>query len=78
MTAEQNVWHHNRVHLILASKRNGALYVGVTSDLPRRIFEHKEGLVEGFTKSHDVNILVYVEAHDAMEMAIRQGDKRRP
>jgi len=57
---------------ILASKRNGTLYVGVTSDLARRIFEHKEGLVEGFTKSHDVNFLVYVEAHDAMETAIRR------
>ena len=46
---------------ILASKRNGTLYTGVTSDLPRRIWEHREGLVEGFTARYDVKRLVWYE-----------------
>ena len=46
---------------ILASERNGTLYVGITDDLPRRIYEHKEGLVEGFTKKYGVKDLVYFE-----------------
>ena len=49
---------------ILASRRNGTLYVGVTNDLARRVFEHRTGAVEGFTKQHGVTRLVYVEAHD--------------
>ena len=44
---------------ILASKRNGTLYVGITNDLERRIAEHKSGLIEGFTKKYDVRMLVY-------------------
>jgi len=43
---------------ILASQRNGTLYVGVTSNLPKRIAEHRAGLVEGFTKEHSVKQLV--------------------
>jgi putative endonuclease len=46
---------------ILASKKNGTLYVGVTNDLSRRIYEHKEKLWEGFTKKYNVTQLVYVE-----------------
>jgi putative endonuclease len=46
---------------IIASKRNGTLYIGVTSDLIRRIAEHKDGLVEGFSKRYKVNQLVYYE-----------------
>ena len=46
---------------ILASKRNGTLYIGVTNDLIRRIAEHKSGAVEGFTKTYRVHILVYYE-----------------
>jgi putative endonuclease len=55
---------------ILASKRNGTLYVGVTSDLLKRVWEHKNDLVAGFTKRYKVHTLVYFELHDSMESAI--------
>ena len=48
---------------ILASKRNGTLYVGVTSDLVRRVWEHKNDFVDGFTRTHRVHTLVYFELH---------------
>jgi putative endonuclease len=57
---------------ILASKRNGTLYVGVTSNLVRRIWEHKTDAVESFTRRYNVHTLVYVEFHDTMENAIRR------
>jgi putative endonuclease len=56
----------------MASKKNGTLYVGVTSDITRRVGEHKEGLVEGFTQKYAVNQLVYVEAHERMDEAIHR------
>ena len=55
---------------ILASKRNGTLYTGVTSDLARRVAEHKSDLVEGFTKRYGVHMLVYCEWHNDMRSAI--------
>ena len=55
---------------ILASRRNGTLYIGVTSDLPRRVWEHKEGFVSGFTKEHSIKTLVWHEQHDNPEAAI--------
>lgn len=55
---------------LLASRRNGTLYVGVTSDLARRVQEHKDALVEGFTKRYGVHTLVWSEAHESMESAI--------
>ena len=55
---------------ILASDRNGTLYVGVTSDLPKRIWEHRNGVAVGFTKKFGVHRLVYAESHDTMEAAI--------
>lgn len=55
---------------ILASRRNGTLYVGVTSNLPRRVHEHREGSIEGFTKRYGVKQLVWYEAHDTAESAI--------
>ena len=55
---------------ILCSKRNGTLYIGVTSDLVKRVFEHKNDLVEGFTKKYKVHRLVWYEAHDSAESAI--------
>jgi putative endonuclease len=55
---------------ILASKRNGTLYAGVTSDLHRRIWEHQQGVTEGFTKRYRVHQLVYFELHDDMLAAI--------
>ena len=55
---------------ILASKKNGTLYVGVTSDLIKRVFEHKNDFVEGFTKKFQVHDLVYFEVLDSVESAI--------
>jgi putative endonuclease len=55
---------------ILASKRNGTLYVGVTSDLIKRIWEHKNGMVDGFSKRYGVQSLVWYELHATMESAI--------
>ncbi len=55
---------------ILASRRNGTLYVGVTSDLARRVSQHRSGLVEGFTRNYGVRRLVFAEFHDTMEDAI--------
>jgi putative endonuclease len=60
---------------ILASKRNGTLYIGVTSDIARRAWEHKTGAVEGFTKHYVVHRLVHVEFHETMFEAI-QREKR--
>ena len=57
---------------IMASKKNGTLYVGVTNDAIRRVAEHKEGQTEGFTQRHEVKRLVYVEAHERAEDAIRR------
>jgi putative endonuclease len=55
---------------ILASQRNGTLYVGVTNDLLRRVQEHREGLVPGFTKRYQVKLLVYYEVHSEIAEAI--------
>ncbi len=55
---------------MLASQRNGTLYVGVTSNLIRRIAEHKSGEISGFTKTYDVKRLVWFEQHDTMDAAI--------
>ena len=55
---------------ILASKKNGTLYVGVTSGLAKRVYEHKNGLVDGFTKKYNVHNLVWYEVHDSAESAI--------
>jgi len=60
---------------ILASKRNGTLYTGVTNDLLRRVYEHKNDLVEGFIKRYGVHMLVYYEHCDSAESAI-QREKR--
>ena len=57
---------------ILASRPNGTLYIGVTSDFVGRISEHKQDLYEGFTKRHGVHLLVYIEFLDDMEEAIRR------
>ena len=55
---------------ILASKKNGTLYIGVTNDLVRRIHEHRTHAVSGFTEKYDVTQLVYFEATDNIEAAI--------
>ncbi len=55
---------------LLASRRNGTLYTGVTSDLLKRVWEHKNDVVEGFTKQYGVHTLVWYELHESMESAI--------
>jgi len=60
---------------MLASRRNGTLYTGVTSDLVKRIWEHKNNMVEGFTQRYGVHLLVWYELHASMEAAI-QREKR--
>jgi putative endonuclease len=55
---------------MLASRRNGPLYTGVTSNLQARIYQHRNGLDPGFTREHGVKMLVCYEAHDTMEGAI--------
>jgi putative endonuclease len=57
---------------ILASKRNGTLYVGFTNNLKRRIYEHKNGIIGGFTKKYSVNNLVYFEESSDVHAAIRR------
>jgi putative endonuclease len=55
---------------LLAGKRNGTLYVGVTSDFVKRVWEHKNDFVDGFTRQHGVHRLVGYEVHETMESAI--------
>jgi putative endonuclease len=62
---------------ILTSERNGTLYVGVTSDLVKRVWEHKNNLVEGFTKRYSVHHLVWYELHENMNSAIEQEKKMK-
>jgi len=55
---------------IIASKFNGTLYIGVTSNLPQRMYQHREALVEGFSKKYGIKILVYFEIFEDMHSAI--------
>lgn len=55
---------------MLARKRNGTLYVGVTNDIGRRIWEHKNNVIDGFTKKYAIHLLVYYELHQTMPDAI--------
>jgi putative endonuclease len=55
---------------IVANKRNGAIYVGVTSNLVQRVWQHREGVVGGFTKRYGCKVLVWFELHSTMEYAI--------
>lgn len=55
---------------IMASRRNGTIYIGVTTDLAKRVWEHREGLIEGFTKKYGCKTLVWFEHHDTIEAAI--------
>jgi putative endonuclease len=60
---------------ILASKKNGTLYIGVTNNLIRRVYEHRNGLIEGFTKKYGVNKLVYYEQTEDIKSAIERGKR---
>src|SRR3569832_890834 len=60
---------------ILASRRNGTLNIGVTGDLGRRVWEHREGLIPGFTKKYGVKMLVYFETFDDIHAAIARESR---
>ena len=68
---------------IMASRRNGTLYVGVTSDLARRVYEHREALLPGFTRQYGCKSLVWYESHASMfeaidrEKQIKAGSRKR-
>ena len=68
---------------IMANKKNGTLYTGVTSNLPQRVWEHKEHVVDGFTTRYRLHLLVWYEVHETMESAIHRekqikaGSRRR-
>ncbi|MFH1369149.1 MAG: GIY-YIG nuclease family protein [Elusimicrobiota bacterium] len=64
--------NHNFFVYILSSKINGTIYVGVTNDLVRRVYEHKNGLVKGFTKKYKVHCLVYFESIQDINAAIER------
>ena len=64
--------NHNYYIYILSNKNNNVVYVGLTNDLIRRIYEHKNKLVEGFTKKYNVDKLVYYEYTNSIEAAIRR------
>jgi putative endonuclease len=57
---------------IMASKRNGTIYIGVTNDLASRAYEHREGIGGGFTKRYGLKLLVYFEVHDSIREAIQR------
>ena len=56
----------------MASRRNGTLYLGVTSDLPARAYQHRNGLVDGFTKEYGCHLLVWFETYDDLQEARRR------
>ncbi len=60
---------------IMASRRNGTLYIGVTNDLAKRAWEHREGVIDGFTKRYRCTLLVWFEAYDDLQEA-RQREAR--
>nr|WP_211656795.1 GIY-YIG nuclease family protein [Magnetospirillum fulvum] len=57
---------------IMTNRPDGTLYIGVTSDLPRRIWEHREGVIDGFTKRYGLKRLVYVERYDDIATALQR------
>jgi putative endonuclease len=62
---------------ILASRRNGTLYTGVTADLIKRLYQHRNGLIDGFTTDYGVKRLVWFEPHETMERAILRESRSR-
>lgn len=70
MKFTSNIMKKDYYVYILASQKNGTLYIGVTNSLRRRIYEHKIDLLEGFTKKYKVHLLVYFEIYDNIENAI--------
>jgi putative endonuclease len=72
MTYKSEVDMHTYYVYILASKKNGTLYIGVTNNLMRRIYEHKQGLIPGFTKTYAVKLLVYFEETSDIASALQR------
>ena len=73
MNADNFCSNTNQYYIyILASKRNGTLYIGVTSDLTKRVYEHKNNLFDGFSKKYSVHQLVYYESTNDIESSIRR------
>lgn len=72
MTVFSNFIMKNYYVYILASQQNGTLYIGVTNNLVRRAYEHKHGLVPGFTKRYNIHILVYYEQWQNITLAIHR------
>jgi len=71
ISAKVFMFQHKQYYVyILASRKNGTLYTGVTSDIIKRVYEHKNDLVEGFTKKYKVHELVYYEIFNSIEDAI--------
>jgi len=68
---------HKYYVYILASKRNGTIYIGMTNDLQRRVYEHKTGTIKGFTKKYGVSILVYFEEFKQVEQAIQRENNMK-
>ena len=64
--------HHQYFVYLLASKKRGTLYIGVTSDLQRRVYEHKKAIIKGFTQKYGVNKLVYFETFQDVKEAIER------
>lgn len=62
---------------MLASKKHGVLYIGVTNDLKRRVYEHKQGIIDGFTKNYFVKNLVWFDSTSSIESAIAMGKKMK-
>lgn len=60
---------------IMANKKNGTLYTGITSDIIQRVYQHKEGILKGFTHQYDCKMLVYYELHESIISAIEREKK---
>ena len=66
---------HQYYVYILSNKRNGTFYIGMTNNIERRVLEHKQGIIEGFTKKYGLHILVYFETHQNVNDAIFERKK---
>lgn len=67
-----HVWMKGGWVYLMTNKRDGTLYLGVTSNLARRIWEHREGVIDGFTKTYDLKRLVWYERYDDIRLAIQR------
>jgi len=76
MTSTMKTIHKYYVY-ILASKRNGTIYIGMTNDLQHRVYEHKTGIVKGFTQKYGVSMLVYFEEFQQVEQAIQRENNMK-